>query len=155
MFEATIKRNEIKIAGGEAYDELLVRERAARALFRQHHPELVKRDKDRRKTWKTHIVARARYRARKKGIEATITAADLIWPTHCPVLGIRLNYRQYAGEGGQGHEPDRPSLDRWDNAKGYIPGNVFVVSYRANALKSDATAEELQKVAAYAKSGLP
>ena len=42
-----------------------------------------------------------------------------------------------------------PSLDRWDSAKGYVPGNVFVISYRANTLKNSATYEEILKVAKY------
>lgn len=153
--EATARRREIKETGGEPYEALLVRERNARALFRERHPEVAKADSVRRKSWKTHIVARARNRARKAGFEATIRVADLVWPTHCPVLGIRLVYPTRAGEGGVAYRPDRPTLDRWDNAKGYIPGNVFVISFRANKLKGNATADELRKIAAYARRGLP
>ena len=35
-----------------------------------------------------------------------------------------------------------PSIDRIDNTKGYVPGNVIVMSHRANKLKGDATKEE-------------
>lgn len=35
------------------------------------------------------------------------------------------------------------SLDRIDNTQGYIPGNVEVVSYLANMMKSSASREQL------------
>lgn len=83
-------------------------------------------------------------------MEATITPADLVWPTHCPVLGIELDYPTAYGERGtQAVKPNWPSLDRWDSTKGYVPGNVFVISYRANTLKNNATYEEILKVAKY------
>lgn len=46
--------------------------------------------------------------------------------------------------------PNAASLDRIDNSKGYVRGNVMVISLRANAIKNNATAEELTAVAAYA-----
>ena len=38
-------------------------------------------------------------------------------------------------------------MDRRDNSIGYTPENVVVVSWRANRIKSDASAAELQKLA--------
>lgn len=42
-----------------------------------------------------------------------------------------------------------PSLDRFDNAKGYTPENIVVISSRANRLKSNASLEELQAIVKY------
>lgn len=39
------------------------------------------------------------------------------------------------------------SLDRIVPSLGYVPGNVAVISHRANRIKSDATADELRAVA--------
>ena len=52
-----------------------------------------------------------------------------------------------------GDKNNRPTIDRWDNAKGYVPGNCYVISLRANQLKGNATAEELRAVADYATLG--
>lgn len=83
-------------------------------------------------------------------MEATITPADLDWPSHCPVLGLELDYPKVSGERGKlPIQPNWPSLDRWDSTKGYVPGNVFVISYRANTLKNSATYAEILKVAKY------
>jgi hypothetical protein len=84
----------------------------------------------------------ARQRAKKMGIEFTITWHDVPrhMPTVCPWLGIplRLSSRRF--------DDNSPSLDRIDNRLGYVPGNVIIISLRANRIKSDATAEEVLKV---------
>lgn len=94
------------------------------------------------------MVLRARRRARHAGLEATITVADIVWPSHCPVLGLELDY--FTPRGSRiVNNPANPSLDRWDNTKGYVPGNVFVISYRANTIKNTATYAEVLKIAKY------
>lgn len=114
-------------------------------------------DKGRHRKWKkplkSTLCLTARKRGRIAGLPATVRAADLDWPTHCPVLGIRLDYETPRGQRTT-NAHDRPSLDRWDNSMGYVPDNVFVISLRANALKSNATADELDRVAHYARHGV-
>ena len=87
----------------------------------------------------SHMLIRARNRATAKGREFSITVDDLYIPETCPLLGVLLSLT----------DPNtayRPSIDRIDSNKGYIPGNVWVVSNRANRLKSDATADELIRI---------
>ena len=84
----------------------------------------------------------AKRRAAIRGIEFTVTVDDITWPTHCPVLGCELSY-------SGGKRDNAASLDRRDNNKGYVPGNVYVISGRANRIKSDASLEELLKIAQY------
>jgi hypothetical protein len=70
-------------------------------------------------------------RAKYNAWEFTITEDDLDWPTHCPVLSwIELHY-----PGHYRHDPAGASLDRIDREKGYVPGNVRVISLRANLLQ--------------------
>lgn len=88
----------------------------------------------------------ARQRARAAGRDFSIAPSDIIIPTVCPVLGIELSR---APKGIRSGSDSSPSLDRIDNSKGYVPGNVAVISYRANRIKSNATAHELERVAMY------
>lgn len=64
-----------------------------------------------------------------------------IMPDRCPILGVELRY------GGGEKSPHSASLDRIDSTKGYIVGNVQILSMRANLMKSDATQEEMLKFA--------
>jgi len=80
----------------------------------------------------------AKIRARTKGIEFSITDEDIVIPDTCPYLGCKLTTIQ-----GQGIIDSNVSLDRIDNNKGYIPGNVRVISNLANRMKLYATEEQL------------
>jgi hypothetical protein len=91
------------------------------------------------------IFRAARDRARKRGLEFSIDLEDVIIPDTCPILNIPLISR--AGHGVQGGKLDSPSLDRIDNSKGYIKGNVQVISHMANSMKFTATPKELKMFA--------
>jgi hypothetical protein len=60
--------------------------------------------------------------------------------THCPLLNIELNYGLFEGR----TVPDSyATLDKIDPSKGYVIGNLQILSHRANTLKNNATIEEL------------
>ena len=65
------------------------------------------------------------------------------YPKVCPVLGIKLDW------GMNGLNGNCPSLDRIDSTKGYIPGNIIIMSNLANAMKSNATPEQLNQFCRY------
>lgn len=88
----------------------------------------------------------AKNRARITGVPFSISESDIAVPVRCPVLGIDM--RRHKGV----PQDDSYSLDRIDNTKGYVPGNVQVISRRANRLKNDATIEELESLVAHLKS---
>jgi hypothetical protein len=102
----------------------------------------------RRKNAKAHIVMAAKARAKRDGLPFNISVADLEWPEFCPVLNIKLDYNETV-PGQRRRRHANPSLDRCVNELGYVKGNAFVISHRANRLKSDATIEELKAVLAY------
>jgi hypothetical protein len=87
------------------------------------------------------MVQSAKIRAGRTGVPFSITAGDVTIPTHCPALGIRLEY------GNRHRHENSPSLDKIKPERGYVPGNVAVLSHRANWLKSNATSAELRAVA--------
>lgn len=84
----------------------------------------------------------ARDRAMDKGLKFSIKPEDVVIPDNCPILGIPLKR-------GGGMNPNSPTIDRIDNAKGYTKKNIVVISYRANTLKGDATHEELYLISRF------
>lgn len=86
--------------------------------------------------------------ARRKGVQFAVSLADLLpLPTHCPALGIPLAWCEFRHSGGW--DDFSPSIDKVDPALGYVPGNVRVISMRANRMKSDGSIEELKAVVNY------
>ncbi len=82
------------------------------------------------------MLTSARKRAKDKGLAFNLTSADILIPDICPVLNIPLmRNKNVVGS-------NSPSLDRVDNSKGYTPGNVQIISNRANTLKNSASLEE-------------
>lgn len=92
------------------------------------------------------MVARARLRARDRDLPFNITAEDIKIPAVCPVLGIPMFF-------GEGRSTDNsPTLDRIVPALGYTKGNVAVISFRANQIKSNGDADEHIKIALWIKN---
>lgn len=59
-------------------------------------------------------------------------------------------------EGDSKHGSDNsPSIDRLVPHKGYVKGNVRVVSNRANRFKQDCTLEEMELIFKYMKENIP
>lgn len=88
----------------------------------------------------------AKQRAKENNLPFDLIESDIIVPEICPVLGIPLQI-------GIGFRTDdSPSLDKIIPNKGYVKGNIKVISYRANRFKSDALLEEVEKVAAYMRN---
>jgi len=83
----------------------------------------------------------ARSRAKKEGITFSITPDDIHIPEFCPVLGIKLEFS--VGK----HSTDcSPTLDKLIPELGYVPGNISVISKRANRLKGDACLGEIESL---------
>lgn len=99
-------------------------------------------DKSRSVNPKSWLLYRSRQRSKQRGWDNTLTLSDIPdIPRSCPVFPwIVLEYKTGIG---RSEIDSSPSLDRIDNTKGYVRGNVRVISHRANGLKSDATDKEL------------
>lgn len=96
-----------------------------------------------------YLLKTSKARAKKSGIEHSITIEDIVIPTYCPILLLPLQ----PSTGGSA-SPNSPSLDRVDNSLGYVPGNVRVISHRANSNKGSMTIEEIERMYLYAKGEL-
>ena len=92
---------------------------------------------------KRYLLRGAKQRARIRGLEFNIDVSDIELPEYCPLLEIPMHVNSRSPESTL---DDSYSLDRIDPTKGYIKGNVWVVSKRANVIKNDATLEELELI---------
>ena len=112
--------------------------RAATAKCEAGNPEKVKARKAR---WvvenpERYLLIAARGRAKRFDVPFSITVKDIIIPEKCPALGTPFKKGT----------PQAASLDRIVPVLGYVPGNVQVISRRANSIKHNANSKELQAV---------
>ena len=97
-----------------------------------------------------------RNNAQIRGRECTIEPHEIVIPEKCPVLGIPLTPSLPGRKASNGHgfKDTLPSVDRIDSSKGYVSGNVEVISWKANRMKNDNTIETLEKIASYMRDRL-
>lgn len=70
---------------------------------------------------------------------------DELWktfPEKCPILDLLLDF----SEKGKRND-NSPSIDKIIPEKGYVSGNVAIISWRANRIKNDGNANEHQRIA--------
>ena len=91
------------------------------------------------------MVSRSKSRAKNAGLEHDITIDDIIIPKLCPLLDIELESIRFTDRNNTVSDAT-PTLDRIDNTKGYIKGNVWVVSMLANRIMTSATPEQVIQV---------
>ena len=102
--------------------------------------------------WKSGIISSLRYRARKKNIPFNLTIDDIPTPTHCEVLDIELCYSRTKRSEWENRPEGAAELDKIIPKKGYVKGNICVISSLANRLKSNLTEDQLVKILDYIKS---
>jgi hypothetical protein len=87
---------------------------------------------------RTSMLTEARKRAKSKGLDFDIIKEDIVIPQLCPLLQIPLK----TGKGIL--SPNSPSLDRIICEKGYVKGNIMVISTKANTAKGNLSLDELK-----------
>lgn len=123
----------------------------SRERYRTKKDEILRQRRERYaddKNYLSYILDRCRSRASAKGIEFSITLDDLVIPEVCPVLGIPLKRNKGTGKAAA----SSPSVDRIDPTKGYVPGNVQIMSYKANCMKNNASPDELRTFAEWIRN---
>lgn len=103
------------------------------------------KERDPKNAWACSAAGGARARAKKFGVPCDVDKEYIrsILTDTCPVFGVAFVWY------GNKLNAFSPSLDRIRPGLGYVRGNVVVISQRANAIKSDASAEEIAKVLAW------
>lgn len=108
--------------------------------YRDENREVIK-EKGReyyRRNLKNRLVNAARARSKKSGVEFDLTVDDFEIPDKCPLLGIEL----YVADGRKTVKYNSASLDRIDSSKGYTKDNIWIISFKANTMKSNSTLDE-------------
>jgi hypothetical protein len=99
-----------------------------------------------RKNPARRLLNSARAFAKKSSIPFNLELSDIVIPERCPIFDIPL-------ERGSGERTwNSPSLDRIIPERGYTKGNIVIVSWRANRIKSDASLRELERLTAFYRS---
>jgi len=87
-----------------------------------------------------------KYAAKKRNLDVNITTQDLLEysPLFCPVMKEPFYI-------GKGINRLTPSIDRVDSSKGYIKGNIGIISHSANRIKSNGTLKQFEQILKYMK----
>lgn len=95
-------------------------------------------EEHRRNNFEWYIYNSLRSRAKRLRYEFNLELSDIVIPEKCSYLDQPLTRLV-----GQGRSDWNPSVDRIDCSKGYIKGNIEIISDKANRMKNNATKEEL------------
>lgn len=98
-----------------------------RAWFKQYNHDP--------KTWPQRACYQMKYKAKKLGIEFDMRPEDLQVPAVCPFTLLPFDFGQKSGKAS----PQSPSVDRIKPDRGYVRGNVRVISNHANMVKNSCT----------------
>lgn len=120
-------------------------------VYREKYPETVKRcskNYKRKHKQKPHspqymMLANARARAKRENYPCSITMKDIIFPKFCPITNLELRFNK-----GKTAE-DSYTLDKIIPELGYVPGNIRVISRKANRWKDNMTRENIQTLLDY------
>src|SRR5208337_4370856 len=113
---------------------------------RLYNLEYRNKNRDKVSTWNKNrpiekrLLDGAKRRSKERNLPCLITIEDISVPECCPILGIKLERSPERCSGGS------PSLDCIIPELGYVPGNVAVISFKANTIKNNASLQELEQV---------
>lgn len=110
--------------------------------YKECYNKLVSRKESNKRSFALHKFSNQKYSAKVRNIEWDLdkeTMVSLIESsTHCAISGIKLVFKV-------GHK-HAPSIDRKNSSKGYIPGNIQVVSTIVNKMKQDLSIRDFKSI---------
>jgi hypothetical protein len=114
------------------------------SLERKREKTKVWKEKNPKRQWAGTAYKSAKFRAKGKGIPFNLTIDYLlsIVTDSCPVFNTEFKF-----SGNKVARNESPSLDRIDPSKGYVEGNLVVISNKANNIKSAYKSTDIFKVA--------
>lgn len=102
------------------------------------------RSENRKNDWVQRTVWKAKERAKRKNLPFNLTTAYVvsIMADKCPVFD-----EPFVLFGSKTGVDMTPNIDRIDPSKGYVEGNIAIISAKANRIKSAYQSKDLYKVA--------
>lgn len=94
------------------------------------------------------LLISARHRAKKASLPFNLSLGDLKIPKRCPMLGHIFEL------GNDSSGPWSPTIDRIIPDKGYVKGNIQIISLKANCIKGFASLKNLECCAEKQKTAL-
>jgi hypothetical protein len=133
------------------------RDAYARAWYAKNKHAVCKRGNEKRLRRRTYdpigfLLQRLKVSAKSRGVAFNLRREDIHIPRVCPALGIRLVWPRKLHTG---RPANMPSADRVDPKRGYVKGNVRIISSRANSLKNNASLAELRGLVRYVEGHRP
>lgn len=121
---------------------------ARRRKYSLEHPNYGKYrlPKGTSKTKEYQMWLAAKGNAKRQDLPFNLDISDIVIPKYCPILGIRLKL-----DGNGETRMHSPSLDKVIPEKGYVKGNVCVISFQANRMKQDLTIPTILRLYDYMK----
>ena len=102
------------------------------------------------------MLSNAKIRAKQKGVDFNLTSQYLkkIFPkdNKCPITGFNFEFGYINKE--KINKNNSPSLDRIIPSKGYVIGNVMIISDLMNRMKQDSTFEDIEKLYNFYKKNI-
>lgn len=86
------------------------------------------------------LINAAKKRAKDANLDFDLDLNDILLPKYCPILGIELTFNNFKAC------DNSYSIDRIDPNKGYIKGNVQIISFKANTIKNNASFSDIEKL---------
>ena len=107
------------------------------------------KEKDPKRAWSVYATGGAKTRSYVKKVPFDLTSeyVQSITPDFCPIFETKFVFT-----GNKKMCPESASLDRLDPEKGYIMGNVVVISMKANTIKNAYNSNDLYAVANWLQS---
>lgn len=146
---STLQKKKPRTVKEEARAKTLVKWNAG---TRAHEMKLRWKLADAKWAWAVSAAGGMRSRSAIKGFPCDVDKEYVyaILTDTCPVFGTPF---VFAGAGRANN--DSPTVDKLDPAKGYVRGNIVVISQRANAIKSNATWKQIRRVADWLRGVVP
>jgi hypothetical protein len=103
---------------------------------------------DTKRRWMLRAIDRMRFKAARAGLGFDLKPDDFELPDECPVLGCPLEYEGWS-------QWNTATVDRKDSAKGWVSGNIWIISLTANSIRRRNVTADFRQLCISMRSRVP